>query len=204
MRYLLFAILITCFPTSVLASDFGLSINMGQPGFYGQINLGNNYPSPQVIYPQPVLVREARGNVWEHQSPVYLHVPSHHSSNWHQHCHRYQACNQSVYFVRENWYSDVYAPHYNSYSNRQRNVDYQNRGYDNHRDDDYRERRHDSHRDYDDHYEERRYDSHRDRDGHYKGKHRDKREHRYDRKHKDKHDRGSRDKNHRDRDHDRH
>ena len=202
MRYLLFAILITCFSTSVLASDFGLSINIGQPGFYGQINLGNNYPRPQVIYPQPVLVREARSNVWEHQSSVYLHVPSHHSSNWHQHCHRYQACNQSVYFVRENWYSDVYTPHYNSYSNRRGNVNYQGRHDDDHRDD-YRERRHDSHRD-DGHYEERRYDSHRDRDGHYKGKHRDKREHRYDRKHKDKHDRGRRDKNHRDRDHDRH
>lgn len=185
MRYLLFAILITFIPTSVLATDFGLSINIGQPGFYGQINLGNNYPRPQVIYPQPVLVREARGNVWEHQSSVYLHVPSHHSSNWHQHCHRYQACNQSVYFVRKNWYNDVYTPHYNSYSNRQRNVDYQNRGYDGH-------------------YEERRYDSHSDRDGHYKGKHRDKREHRYDRKHKDKHDRGHPGKKNRDRDHDRH
>lgn len=155
MRYLLLAILITCFPTSVLANDFGLSTNIGQPGFYGQINLGNNYPSPQVIYPQPVLVREARGNVLELQSPVYLHVPSHHSGNWHQHCHRYQACNLSVYFVRENWYNDVYAPHYNNYSNRRGNVNYQDRHYD-------------------DHYEERRYDSHRDRDGHYKGKHRDR------------------------------
>ncbi len=152
--------------------------------------MDSNYPKPQVIYPQPVLIREARRSEWEHQSAIYLHVPLHHSRNWHQHCHRYQACNLSVYFVRENWYNDVYAPHYNSYSNRQRNyVDYQERHYDD-RHNDYRERRH---------------SAHRDRDGHYEGRRRDKKEggHSYD-KHKDKHERGHHGKKNRDRDHDRH
>ena len=193
MRYLLFAILITCFPTSILASDFGVSINIGQPGFYGQINLGNNYPRPRLIYPQPVQIREMRSPVWEHQSPLYLHVPSHHSNNWHQHCHRYEACNQSVYFVRENWYNDVYSPHYNNYSNRRRNVGYQDRRYDS--DHDYRERRHDNH------YQERRYDSH---DDHYQERRRDKKRHKYDDDHRGKRDKGHNGRKNRDRDHGRH
>ena len=184
MRSLLFAILITLISALVSASDFGLSRNIDQSGFYGQINLDDNYPSPQVVYPQPVLVREARGR--EHQSPVYLHVPSHHSGNWHQHCHRYQACNQSVYFVRENWYNDVYAPQYNRHSNRGGNVNYQDQHHD------YRERRQDSHRGYD-HNEERRYGSHRDRDGHYQGRRHDNNERQYSHgKYKDKHDWGNR------------
>lgn len=202
MKYFLFAILITIIPTSVLASDFGVSINIGQPGFYGQINLGNNYPRPQLIYPQPVLVREARRHVWEHQSPVYLHVPSHHSSNWHQHCHRYEACNQSVYFVRENWYNDVYSPHHNSYSNRRHNTGYQDRHYDSdHHDDDYRERRRDSHRGHDDHYQERRYGSH---DDHYQERRRDRKRHKYDDDHRGNRDKGHNGKKNRDRDHGRH
>lgn len=187
MRNLLFAALIAIVPTSVLASDFGVSINIGQPGFYGQINLGNNYPRPQVIYPQPVLVREVRRHEWEHQSPVYLHVPASHSRNWRQHCHRYQACNLPVYFVRENWYNDVYSPHYNEYSNRRHSVDYRERG-------------HDSYGGHDDHYQEQHYDSHRD--SHYKEKRRDKREHRYNKDdHRGKHDKGHNGKKHRDRDH---
>ena len=196
MKNLLFAILIAFLPTSVLASDFGVSINIGQPGFYGQINLGNNYPRPQLINSQPVLIREARSNVWEHQSPVYLHVPSHHSSNWHQHCHRYEACNQSVYFVRENWYNDVYSPHYNNYSNRRHNVGYRDRNYDSdHHDHDYRERRHDNH------YQERRYDSH---DDHYQERRRDRKRHKYDDDHRGKHDKGHKGRKSRDRDHGRH
>ena len=188
MKYLIFLVWVSFIPTSVLASDFGVSINIGQPGFYGQINLGNNYPRPQVIYPQPVLVREVRSHVWEHQSPVYLHVPPQHYSNWHQHCHRYQACNQSVYFVRETWYNDVYSPHYNNYSNRRRNnVGYQDRHYDS---------------DHHDHgYQERRYDSHND---HYQDRRRDKKRHNYDSDRRDKHDKGHNGKKNRDRDHGKH
>ncbi|MDH5551805.1 MAG: hypothetical protein OEX82_00575 [Nitrosomonas sp.] len=196
MKYLIFLVWITFIPTLALASDFGVSINIGQPGFYGQINLGNNYPRPQVIYPQPVLVREVRRQVWEHQSPVYLHVPPQHSSNWHQHCHRYQACNLSVYFVRENWYNDVYSPHYNNYSNRRRNVGYQDQHYDSdHHDHGYQERRHDNH------YQERRYDSHND---HYQDRRRDKKRHNYDDDHRGKHDKGHKGKKNRDKDHGRH
>lgn len=184
MRYFLMAAFIIIMPASVLANDFGVSISIGQPGFYGQINLGNNYPRPQLIYPQPILVREIRSNAWAHQSPIYLHVPPSHAHNWHQHCHRYQACNQSVYFVRENWYNDVYAPQYNSQPNR-RHTGYQGQ--------------YDNAGGYNDNYQDRGYDSHN------QGKRHDQRERRHsnDKQH-GKHDKGHHGKQNHDRGHGKH
>ena len=46
------------------------------------------------------------------QQPVYLHVPPGHEKKWGKHCHKYNACGQPVYFVRDNWYNEVYVPHY--------------------------------------------------------------------------------------------
>jgi hypothetical protein len=37
---------------SVQAAEVGVSINLGQPEFYGRIEIGG-YPLPQVIYQQP-------------------------------------------------------------------------------------------------------------------------------------------------------
>jgi len=85
----------------------GVSISVGDPRFYGQINIGSHH-RPQLIYPQPVVVRQAgRG----HQ-PIYLRVPPKHRSNWHRYCDRYNACGRPVYFVNDTWYRDVYAPSY--------------------------------------------------------------------------------------------
>jgi hypothetical protein len=96
----------------VAAQDVGVGVNVtiGQPGFYGQIILGNA-PPPEVIYAQPVIV--APGPMA--QPPIYLRVPPGHERHWRQYCHRYHACNRPVYFVRDRWYNDVYVPHYHSY-----------------------------------------------------------------------------------------
>jgi hypothetical protein len=32
--------------------------------------------------------------------------------NWRKHCHKYGACKQPVYFVRDGWYNNVYVPGY--------------------------------------------------------------------------------------------
>lgn len=90
------------------AADVGVSISVGQPGFYGQLDIGN-FPRPQLIHPSPVVIRPARGVV--HQ-PVYLRVPPGHSKKWDKHCHRYGACGRPVYFVQDRWYNEVYAPRY--------------------------------------------------------------------------------------------
>jgi len=90
-----------------LAADVGVSVSVGQPGFYGRIDIGN-FPQPQVIYPQPVVIQ----SVVVMPQPIYLHVPPGHAKDWRKHCHKYSACNQPVYFVREDWYNNVYVPRY--------------------------------------------------------------------------------------------
>jgi len=100
----------TAFATGpALAADVGVSVSVGQPGFYGRIDIGN-FPQPQVIYPQPVVVQ--RVPVALAPQPIYLRVPPGHAKNWRKHCHKYDACGQPVYFVRDDWYNNVYVPRY--------------------------------------------------------------------------------------------
>lgn len=90
------------------AADVGLSVSIGQPGFYGQIDIGD-YPRPRVIYSQPMIID--RG-IYMDRPPLYLHVPPGHSKNWRKHCHKYRACGQQVYFIRDDWYEREYVPRY--------------------------------------------------------------------------------------------
>jgi hypothetical protein len=86
-----------------------VSINIGQPGFYGRIDIGDYAPPPVVYIERPVVIeRRAR---YEAQ-PVYLRVPPGHRKNWARHCGRYNACGQRVLFVRDEWYTNSYAPRY--------------------------------------------------------------------------------------------
>lgn len=91
------------------AADIGVSIRIGEPGFYGQIDLGN-VPQPRLIYERPIIIQAAPISV--RPQPIYLHVPPGHAKNWGKHCGRYNACGQPVYFVDNNWYSNVYVPEY--------------------------------------------------------------------------------------------
>src|SRR5215475_12998508 len=91
------------------AADVGVSVSVGEPGFYGHIDIGN-MPQPKLIYPRPIVVQPAPVTVAP--QPIYLHVPPGHAKNWRKHCQKYSACNQPVYFVHEDWYNNVYVPHY--------------------------------------------------------------------------------------------
>jgi hypothetical protein len=74
-----------------------------KPGVYGRVEIGNA-PPPPVVYTQPVvIVREPRP-----LQPVYLHVPPGHAKNWSKHCHKYNACNRPVYFVKSGEYEPGY------------------------------------------------------------------------------------------------
>ncbi len=84
-----------------------VSVSIGQPGFYGRIDLGG-LPEPALLYPQPTIIRP----VPVHRPPLYLHVPQGHAQHWHKHCGRYRACGERVYFVRDDWYQREYVPHY--------------------------------------------------------------------------------------------
>ena len=89
------------------AADVGVSVSVGQPGFYGRLDIGD-FPQPQVIYRRPMLVQE----VPDDRPPVYLRVPPGHAKHWRKHCHEYDACGERVYFVRDDWYQREYVPHY--------------------------------------------------------------------------------------------
>ncbi len=95
------------FSTPTFAADVGVSISIGQPGFYGRLDIGD-YPQPQVIYTQPVAI-ERRSS---YGPPVYLRVPPGHAKHWSRYCHRYNACGERVYFVKDNWYNREYVPRY--------------------------------------------------------------------------------------------
>lgn len=85
------------------ATDVGVSVQIGQPGFYGRIDIGNVAPPP-VVLAQPVWVQRRPVNV----APVYMRIPPGHQKNWAKHCSRYNACGVPVYFVREEWYQERY------------------------------------------------------------------------------------------------
>ena len=91
-----------------LAADVGVSISIGQPGFYGRLDIGD-YPQPQVIYRQPIIIIE---RVPMNRPPIYLHVPPGHAKNWSKHCRKYNACGERVYFVQDDWYNREYVPRY--------------------------------------------------------------------------------------------
>jgi hypothetical protein len=143
-------------------SAVGVSIRIGEPGFYGQLDIGGY--RPRVIYREPMVVYRRYGTL----APIYLRVPGDHSRNWKRYCNRYDACGRPVYFVRDDWYRDVYAPRYRERYSYDRN--------------DRRDDRRDNRRD------DRRDDRWDDRDGR-----RGDRDHRDDRRD----DRGNRDRNRR-------
>jgi hypothetical protein len=96
-----------------VSAQTGISIGIGQPGFYGQLNL-NGYPAPSLLYPQPVLIQPLPGAVggYGYGAPIYLRVPPGHARNWARYCARYGACSRPVYFVQDSWYNNVYVPRY--------------------------------------------------------------------------------------------
>lgn len=85
-----------------------VSVSVGQPGFYGRIDIGG-MPPPAVIYREPIIVQRPVRVI---EQPLYLRVPAGHSRNWSRYCRSYGACGRKVYFVRDNWYLNDYAPRY--------------------------------------------------------------------------------------------
>ncbi len=137
-----------------------VSISIGQPGFYGRIDLGDRayYGPPPVYVAQPVIIERHRHVRAE---PVYLRVPPGHRKNWSRHCRKYGACGQPVLFVQDRWYADVYAPRYRERHGHHDRYDDRRHGRDRHDD---RHDRHDGH----DRGHGRGHDRHDDR-GHGRG-----------------------------------
>ena len=126
MKYFLFVASLVAATLSIptFAADVGVSVSIGQPGFYGRIDLGDYpYPQPQVIYRQPRIVER----IYVESEPIYMRVPPGHAKNWRKYCHQYGACGDRVYFVKDNWYNQEYVPRYQEQHRDRRD----NRGNDN-------------------------------------------------------------------------
>jgi len=124
---LLLAVVLGGVAVPARSADVGVSVTLGQPGFYGRIDSGD-YPRPQLLYSQPRMIRRGPSG----RPPVYLHVPPGHARNWRRHCAAYDACDERVYFVRERWYNDQYVPRYQE-RNRVRHDDRRDGRRDDHR-----------------------------------------------------------------------
>lgn len=85
-----------------------VSISVGQPGFYGRIDLGDA-PRPALVYERPVIIAPTPRY---QAAPLYLRVPPGHRAHWGRFCGRYDACGRPVYFVTDEWYTRTYVPHY--------------------------------------------------------------------------------------------
>lgn len=128
MKHLFFIIMAFAFAASAEAADVGVSISVGQPGFYGHIDIGN-FPKPELVFPKPVVIAPLPAGVTP-PSPVYIHVPPGHEKKWKKHCHKYNACDRPVYFVRDRWYNNIYVPEYQARHRRDggQHKDYRNKG----------------------------------------------------------------------------
>lgn len=104
------------FLASPLLAAASISIYVGDPGYYGQILIDNR--RPPVVYANPIIVNHAPGIAYQ---PLYLRVPPGHYQHWARYCHTYasyNACHRPVYFVRDDWYRDDFAPHYRHHHGR--------------------------------------------------------------------------------------
>ena len=107
MKKILFAAMLAALSAPAFAGDVAVSIRVGEPGFFGQIELGS-MPQPAVVYARPVVVEHAPE--YREAAPIYLHVPPGHEKHWSKHCAEYHACGRRVYFVRDDWYNNEYVP----------------------------------------------------------------------------------------------
>lgn len=108
-------------------AQVGVSLSVGEPGFYGQINIGGA-PAPQLVYPQPVVI--APSPQYAGAPPIYLRVPPGQAKKWGSYCGRYNACGRRVYFVRDDWYTNRYVPYYRSHHGKPGGPAHDHRGHD--------------------------------------------------------------------------
>jgi hypothetical protein len=129
---------VTLVPPAI-AADVGVSISIGQPGFYGRLDIGD-FPQPQVVNAQPIVIEGGAMN----RPPIYLRVPPKYVKHWKQHCREYNACGERVFFVQDNWYNREYAPRYQE-QHRDRRVEHREEKRDDHREMQKEDRHEDNH-----------------------------------------------------------
>ena len=59
MKRLLIAVALATAAPFGFPADAGIAVSIGQPGFYGYIDIGD-FPWPEVIYCEPIIVEQVR------------------------------------------------------------------------------------------------------------------------------------------------
>jgi hypothetical protein len=136
---ILTTVVVTTFTVPAIAADVGVSISIGQPGFYGQLDIGD-FPQPQVINSQPIVIERGAMN----RPPIYLRVPPMYIKHWKKHCREYNACGERVFFVQDNWYNREYVPRYQE-QHRDRHDEHRIERKDDHREKQREDHREDTH-----------------------------------------------------------
>ena len=104
-----YSILAAAVIAGAASAQVGVSVNVGEPGFFGQVDIGGA-PPPELVAAQPVVIAPAPEFVGA--PPIYLHVRPGYEGDWRHHCFEYNACGRPVYFVSDNWYNQVYVAHH--------------------------------------------------------------------------------------------
>lgn len=107
MKKLMIAAVLLSAAAGAMAQN--VSMQLGQTGYYGSIDLGN-LRAPPVIYQQPMVIQQMPQYL--NARPMYLRVPPGHARKWSKHCASYNACGRPVLFVQDSWYQNTYAPQY--------------------------------------------------------------------------------------------
>ena len=102
------------------AADVAVSVTVGDPRFYGRIDVVG-FPQPQLVYPEPVVIQPVPVGVVV--QPAYLRVPPGHAKDWRKHCKKYKLCGTPVYFVQDAWYTQVYVPEYRAHKGKGKDKD---------------------------------------------------------------------------------
>jgi hypothetical protein len=104
-----------CAATFPALAQTNVSVSIGQPGFYGRLDVGDFVGRPVLYGAQPIVVTRGPSYIAE---PVYLRVPIDHRRHWSRYCGRYGACGRPVYFVRDEWYRNTYVPRWHEHYGR--------------------------------------------------------------------------------------
>lgn len=103
MKKILLSLALLASPLLAIA---GISINIGEPDYYGQLQIGNE--RPPLLFAEPIIIEGRAGRY----PPLYLRVPDFEARHWARFCYKYSACGRPVYFVNDNWYRNTYVPRY--------------------------------------------------------------------------------------------
>jgi hypothetical protein len=91
-----------------LLAEVSAPVTLGEPEFYGRLELDEGYYRPRVVHDRPVVLDRR----FQNMAPIYVRAPRDQYRDWRRHCAKYDACERPVYFVRDEWYTQIYAPRY--------------------------------------------------------------------------------------------